>query len=69
MRAVQAKLASMSDARDLLGRRILVTGSAAGIGREVARQLAARGAVVIVTARDRRADARGALGPSRRARQ
>ena len=52
MRAVQAKLASMSDARDLLGRRILVTGSAAGIGREVARQLAARGAVVIVTARD-----------------
>lgn len=32
----------MSDTRDLLGRRILVTGAAAGIGREVSRQLAAR---------------------------
>lgn len=42
----------MSDTRDLLGRRILVTGAAAGIGREVSRQLAARGAVAIVTARE-----------------
>lgn len=42
----------MSTTRDLLGRRILVTGAASGIGREVARQLAARGAVAIVTARE-----------------
>ena len=38
---------------DLQGRTILVTGCASGLGRETIRALAARGARVIATARDR----------------
>jgi NAD(P)-dependent dehydrogenase (short-subunit alcohol dehydrogenase family) len=41
----------MSDSLDLHGRRILVTGGSRGIGREIARLLAARGAAVVVVAR------------------
>jgi NAD(P)-dependent dehydrogenase (short-subunit alcohol dehydrogenase family) len=37
---------------DLAGRRVLVTGASSGIGQETARALAARGAEVILTARD-----------------
>lgn len=40
------------DGIDLTGRRVLVTGASSGIGQETARALAARGAEVIVTARD-----------------
>jgi NAD(P)-dependent dehydrogenase (short-subunit alcohol dehydrogenase family) len=42
----------MSDSLDLHGRRILVTGGSRGIGREIARLLAARGAAVVVVARN-----------------
>jgi NAD(P)-dependent dehydrogenase (short-subunit alcohol dehydrogenase family) len=38
---------------DLTGRKILVTGASAGLGREASRALAAHGATVIMTARDR----------------
>jgi NAD(P)-dependent dehydrogenase (short-subunit alcohol dehydrogenase family) len=38
---------------DLSGKRILVTGASAGLGQEAARALAAHGATVIMTARDR----------------
>jgi NAD(P)-dependent dehydrogenase (short-subunit alcohol dehydrogenase family) len=38
--------------RDLSGKRILVTGTSAGLGVETARALAARGAQVVGTARD-----------------
>jgi NAD(P)-dependent dehydrogenase (short-subunit alcohol dehydrogenase family) len=42
----------MSDAgAELAGRRVLVTGGSMGIGREVSRELARRGALVIVAAR------------------
>jgi NAD(P)-dependent dehydrogenase (short-subunit alcohol dehydrogenase family) len=37
---------------DLTGKRVLVTGGSAGLGAETARAMAARGAEVIVTARD-----------------
>jgi NAD(P)-dependent dehydrogenase (short-subunit alcohol dehydrogenase family) len=40
------------DGRDLGGRRAIVTGVSAGLGVEIARSLAAHGAVVIGTARD-----------------
>src|SRR5688572_13096239 len=38
--------------RDLSGRRVLVTGGTAGLGLETARSLAARGAHVVMTARN-----------------
>jgi short-subunit dehydrogenase len=38
---------------DIPGSRILVTGASSGIGRELARQLAARGAVLAISARRR----------------
>ena len=40
------------EGRDLSGRRVLVTGGTAGLGLETARSLAARGANVIMTARN-----------------
>jgi NAD(P)-dependent dehydrogenase (short-subunit alcohol dehydrogenase family) len=40
------------DGIDLGGKRVLVTGASSGIGQETARALAARGAEVILTARD-----------------
>ena len=42
---------------DLSGRRVVITGAAGGLGRESARAMASRGALVTVAARDRqRAD-------------
>ncbi|MGH9026280.1 MAG: SDR family NAD(P)-dependent oxidoreductase [Acidimicrobiia bacterium] len=41
------------DGVDLTGTRVLVTGASAGLGRETSRALAAHGARVIMTARDR----------------
>lgn len=41
------------EGRDLSGKRFLVTGASAGLGQETARALAAHGATVIMTARDR----------------
>lgn len=41
----------MSDARDLAGKRILVTGASGGIGKQTALELAARGAEVIIVGR------------------
>jgi NAD(P)-dependent dehydrogenase (short-subunit alcohol dehydrogenase family) len=38
---------------DLSGRRVLITGASAGLGLETARALAAHGASVVMTARDR----------------
>lgn len=50
------------------GEVVLVTGSTAGLGKEVARRFAARGASVVVTGRDRRRGeaVRAALGASAR---
>ncbi|HEY4023801.1 MAG TPA: SDR family NAD(P)-dependent oxidoreductase [Pseudonocardiaceae bacterium] len=39
----------MSHRARLAGRTVIVTGAASGIGREIARQFAARGAIVLVT--------------------
>lgn len=39
---------------NIAGRTALVTGGSAGIGRELARQLAAKGATVVISGRDRR---------------
>jgi NAD(P)-dependent dehydrogenase (short-subunit alcohol dehydrogenase family) len=48
----------MSDETSLRGRTVMVTGATDGIGRETARELAARGARVLLHGRDvRRADA------------
>ena len=49
---------------DLSGKTILITGAAAGLGRESARVLAARGAHIIATARtqERAAEALGKIG-------
>ena len=41
------------DGVDLTGKKILVTGASAGLGQEASRALAAHGATVIMTARDR----------------
>lgn len=53
---------------DLTGRRILVTGTSAGLGIETARALAARGAAVVGAVRDR-AKAEAATGAVRDAAQ
>ncbi|NKB15999.1 MAG: SDR family NAD(P)-dependent oxidoreductase, partial [Sphingomonadales bacterium] len=37
---------------DVNGKTVLLTGGSAGIGREIARQLNAKGAVVVLTGRD-----------------
>lgn len=47
--------------RELDGRRALVTGGTAGIGREAARLLAAAGAQVVITGRDRERGAAAAV--------
>ena len=50
---------------NLEGRRFLVTGASSGIGRETAKQIAARGATVILTGRDqeRLEQTKAALSP------
>jgi NAD(P)-dependent dehydrogenase (short-subunit alcohol dehydrogenase family) len=44
---------TLQDTPDQTGRTAVVTGANAGLGREVARQLAARGATVVLACRDR----------------
>ena len=62
-------LASMRDDERLEGTSALVTGASRGLGKEVARALAARGARVVMVARDEQAleraaaDVRASVGP------
>src|SRR5438105_2430465 len=58
---------SSSPARELEGKTAVVTGSAGGIGRAVARELAAAGAAVVVHGRNNRGDAEATAADVRKA--
>jgi len=58
--AVEPRLLGGADVTDMRGKTCVVTGATAGIGLEVARQLAARGATVIGVGRDPERCARAA---------
>jgi NAD(P)-dependent dehydrogenase (short-subunit alcohol dehydrogenase family) len=52
--------------QDFVGQTALITGSTSGIGRAVAEQLAARGAYVIISGRDKARGDNAAVGAQRR---
>ena len=52
--------------QDFVGQTALITGSTSGIGRAVAEQLAARGAHVIISGRDKARGDNAAVGAQRR---